>query len=242
MLNVFSLIFVIVNLSVGARIISKYFEFRNNVYIFIGSAWIGIAFPWLPETLNLIFRLVNLSIRDSVLLWLFVSVNVIVIPLFVILWIMAINKLTRIKEIYKKGLLISAIILSLILEIYIFVFLSIDPPMVGTVSEIRKYTVNWSDYVNLLLLVLLIFILITGLIFGKESLSTNDEVVNLKGKFLLMAFILFAIGAGFDSIFTIKTSYGFVLKIIARIILMTSSIEFYFGFIMPKKIKEILIK
>ncbi|TXT61958.1 MAG: conserved membrane protein of unknown function [Promethearchaeota archaeon] len=242
MLNVFSLIFVVVNLLVGARIISKYFELRNKVFIYIGFAWIGIAFPWLPEIFNLIFRLINLQANDLFLLILFAIVNLIVIPPFVILWILALNKLTGIRDIFKKILLISAIILSVVFELFIFVFLSIDSPLVGKVSETREYTVNWSTYVNLLLIVLLVFILVTGLIFGKESLNSKDTTVNLKGKFLLSAFVLFAIAAALDSIFTVQTSYGIILKIIARIMLMVSSILFYIGFIMPERIENWLIK
>jgi len=156
MLNVFSLIFVIVNLFVGAKIVSKYFAFKNTVYFFIGFAWIGIAFPWLPETFNLIFRLFNAPIDDNVLLILFATVNLIVIPIFVILWILAINKLTGLKQLYKQALLISTIILSAIFEAYILIFLAIDPTFVGTVSTERLYTVNWSLNMNLLLLVLLV--------------------------------------------------------------------------------------
>ncbi|MBD3211425.1 MAG: hypothetical protein GF311_02365 [Candidatus Lokiarchaeota archaeon] len=242
MLNVFSLIFVVVNLLVGARIISKYFELRNKVFIYIGCAWIGIAFPWLPEIFNLIFRLINLQANDLFLLVLYAIVNLILIPPFVILWILALNKLTGISDIFKKILLLSAIILSVIFELFILIFLSIDSPLVGTVSETRAYTVNWSTYINLLLIVLLVFILLTGLIFGKESLDSKDTIVNLKGKFLLSAFVLFAIAAALDSIFTVQTSHGIILKIIARIMLMVSSIHFYIGFIMPERIENWLIK
>jgi hypothetical protein len=83
---------------------------------------------------------------------------------------------------------------------------------------------------------------VTGLIFGKESLNSKDTTVNLKGKFLLSAFVLFAIAAALDSIFTVQTSYGIILKIIARIMLMVSSILFYIGFIMPERIENWLIK
>jgi hypothetical protein len=242
MLNVFSLIFVVVNLLVGARIVSKYFELRNKVFIYIGCAWIGIAFPWLPEIFNLIFRLINLQANDLFLLVLYAIVNLILIPPFVILWILALNKLTAISDIFKKILLLSAIILSVIFELFILIFLSINSPLVGTVSETRAYTVNWSAYINLLLIVLLVFILLTGLIFGKESLDSNDTIVNLKGKFLLLAFVLFAIAAALDSIFTVQTSHGIILKIIARIMLMVSSIQFYIGFIMPERIENWLIK
>ncbi|MFX1497774.1 MAG: hypothetical protein ACFFBH_09625 [Promethearchaeota archaeon] len=54
---------------------------------------------------------------------------------------------------------------------------------------------------------------------------------------LLTAFISFTIGTVLD--FPISTT---PIYIIARLILLSSSIEFYIGFLLPERIKKLILK
>ncbi len=60
----------------------------------------------------------------------------------------------------------------------------------------------------------------------------NDEKVKLRGKFLLAAFILFLFGAILEMTISFPGN---------RIILITSGILYYLGFIMPESLTKKLI-
>ena len=44
----FSLIFVLISLSIGFSILFKYFKYKSRLYILVGISWIGVANPWFP--------------------------------------------------------------------------------------------------------------------------------------------------------------------------------------------------
>ena len=82
--------------------------------------------------------------------------------------------------------------------------------------------------------------LVTFLIFVGNSVKSNEREVKVKGIFLIIAFLTYTICAVLDS-------FAFFLAqpvavVIIRILLMTSAIEFYFGWILPDPIKKILLK
>lgn len=235
---IFSLLIISTSLVVGIRIMSKYMIYRAPIFILIGLAWVGISLPWIPEALKLFFLLFNPNISAMSLLGLYLTINIMLSPLFLIIWVIAMNQLTSLKEIYEKGLLVATVLLTVLFEILIILFLFIDQSILYTEINMERYTVYWAIFIQLFQVFLLIIVLITGIYFAKESMGSDEAEVVLKGRFLLIAFISFAIGAFLDALFTINTIAGFILKIIGRIILLSSSIEFFIGFIMPEKIKK----
>ncbi|MHA1489264.1 MAG: hypothetical protein ACTSRI_06380 [Promethearchaeota archaeon] len=84
----------------------------------------------------------------------------------------------------------------------------------------------------------MLIILITGLLFGRETFKSDDPEIKLKGKMLILAFPSFAIGAILDA----TIPFTAITLIIVRLILISSSIEFYGGFILPKWMKKLLLK
>ena len=97
---------------------------------------------------------------------------------------------------------------------------------------------NFSDFTTILMLTLIVIVLITGLKFAWESIKSDNPEVNLKGKFLVVAFILFILGANLEILIPL-TEFTVVL---VRIILIASSFTFYIGFLLPKWVKKILLK
>lgn len=65
-------------------------------------------------------------------------------------------------------------------------------------------------------------LLITGILFGKESLGSKNPEIRLKGYFLIAAFILWSIGAIFDAALPLTV----ITLTIARLILISSAVEF----------------
>ena len=78
---------------------------------------------------------------------------------------------------------------------------------------------------------------------GKEAIQELERCIGelefkWRGRFLLIAFLSFFFGTIFDAILELNI----LTIIIVRVILVTSSIEYYFGFFLPDKIKNVLIK
>jgi hypothetical protein len=122
----------------------------------------------------------------------------------------------------------------------IFLFTNKDFIVAGLIPEL--YSVNWNLFIQLFQIILIIIVLVTGIIFARESLGSENKEIHLKGKFLIIAFISFVGGAVLEVFFTIRTLPGLIFKIISRLILMSSSIEFFIGYIMPERFKRFFIK
>ena len=78
-------------------------------------------------------------------------------------------------------------------------------------------------------------IFITGLLFARATISIGTPDMRVKGWFIAIAVISYVVGVSLDIFFP----EGFIIN---RIILMSSAIEFYFGFILPDWLKKILIE
>jgi hypothetical protein len=131
----------------------------------------------------------------------------------------------------QKIILIIYTIFGAIFESIILYALFTDLTIIG-VKE-GPVDTDWSTVIVFYFIPLILTVIITGFLLSHESLKSDNLEVKLKGKFLLVAFILWTIGEILDLILDIP---------ITRITLMISSIAFYFGWIMPDKMKKILVK
>jgi hypothetical protein len=80
--------------------------------------------------------------------------------------------------------------------------------------------------------------LVTGMILGLKTIKSEDPFIKWKGRFLLIAFILFTVGAALDAI----SWSNLIVIFLIRFILILSAISYYFGFFLPKKAADWLIK
>ncbi len=227
----FSLIFVIVSLIVGIIIASKYFQVKNRTLLLVGITWLGLTTPWLPSTVSFLTYLITTSGISPAI---YFTIGNIASPLILVIWILAFTDL-KFKSKQKLIVAIYAII-GIVYEIYLVSFLIIDPNVIGEITGI--FDVTYKGVVLIFALFIVITVLITGVLFGLESLKSNDAALKLKGKFLIIAFISWSIGAMMDAALPLNI----VTLTIARIILISSAIEFYIGFILPRFIKELFIK
>lgn len=81
--------------------------------------------------------------------------------------------------------------------------------------------------------------IIIGFSFGLESFKSENPEIKLKGKFILAGWLSFFIGGLLDAGLFAITAF---LLILVRLLLMSSAIEFYFGFFLPRRIKKLFIK
>ena len=73
--------------------------------------------------------------------------------------------------------------------------------------------------------------------FSVKSIKVDDPEIKWKGKFLLIAWFSFTIGAILDAALPLTE----ITLIIVRLILISSSIEFYLGFFLPDQLAKRLI-
>lgn len=136
----------------------------------------------------------------------------------------------------KKIILLIIGITGIIFEIALFTLLLIDQDLVGTVSS--PVDAEYEFVVTSYQIFLVLLVLVSGILFARESLKSDTPEIKLKGKLLLAAFLSFVIG----SILEILSGLSIVLLIIARLLLITSSIEFYGGFILPPWMEKLFVR
>ena len=228
----FCLIFIILTIIIGLTIALKYIKYRHKNLILIGIAWIGMAVPWIPEIIELYIRSTDASVNNNVIIFLFIILNLAILPFFVVLWLIAFTDLLNLKKTMRSMILIIFAFFSIIAEILIFYFYYTNLALVGTFSG--PHLLGWSLFANIFLFICILFVLISGLLFARESLKSSDIEIKLKGKLLLTAFLLFTVGAIIDVALA-----SVISNVIARSVLAFSSIMFYFGYILPDWIKKL---
>jgi len=238
----FSLVFVIISIIIGITILSKYFEFKNRLYILVGISWVGVSIPWVPDSVSF---LMNVFVQQSLPVeWYFIIGNVF-LPIALLTWLTAFTDMIYRKA--QKKVLIITIILSILFEIIFFTLFFINIDLIGVINPKRPFTVEFDLFITIYLLLIILVMLITGVIFAQKSVKLENREVRLKGKLLRAAFITFTIAAILDSllgtIFEDPTDPLLaIMVVIVRILLIFSALEFYGGFLLPKWMKELFMK
>jgi hypothetical protein len=232
--GIFTIVFVIISIITGFIIVIKYFQLRKSQFLLFGLFWMGLTTPWWP---TVIIFILALATGTSVNIQAYIVVGIAFLPITITLGLIAFLKVLPMKKKRKRIILITNIIINAAYEIYFFAFLFIDVSMIADASVISPFMLNWSIPSQVYFIVSLLFFLYVGISFSVASIKAEDKIISLKGKFLLIAFLSFTIGTVVD--FAIPTTIVFV---IARLILLTSTIEFYIGLMLPNWIKELFMK
>ena len=225
-----SLAFIIVALIIGIRIILKYFKYKNKVFVSVSLTWIFLSASWWWPSFNFLtiglfgFGLSNLS---------YLILANFFIPLAILFWIYSFSSL----NLQNKNKLIVVIlgVISVSYEILLFILLFINPDLIGV--EITPGIISRTPLTLGFALFAILLAFVTGIIFAISSIKSEDPKIRWKGRFLLIAFIFFTLGALFDSISWTNP----IIVVIIRLLLITSSFAYYFGFFLPEKMANWLI-
>jgi len=229
--GLFSLFFAIISIIVGVKLILKYFRYKQRTFLLVGLTWIGMVSMWYPSAINVIyFTITGSGIPDL----LFMLIGNGLIPITSFIWMIAFTDLLYKEK--QKIILIVFGILSALFEIFYLYFLFIDPSVLGEV--LSPVDATWRLPITLYQASTLVMILITGTLIGRGSLKSSDPEVRLKGKFLFAAIYSFILGG----IFEIFSDLSIIILITGRLILVSASIEFYLGWILPDWMKKRLLK
>jgi len=224
LLGIFTLIYIVIALFVGIRIITRYFQIKNKTLLYAGIGLIGIAFPWSGVVLNFISIIIFEKIPPMELHF-FLHGGMSAIFLF--FWLMAILNLTGMESGKREKLLICLGIVAFIVEIMYLGIIFYDTEILGAL--INEIQVDYAPFNQLYLLTELIIIIISGLWLTTKSLKSDDSRIQLKGKLLLSAFILFPIASSLEVLVPLIP-----IIILARILIIFTEILLYGGLILPK--------
>ena len=227
----FSSIFIIVSIIVGLLLISKYFKYKEKNFLLVGITWIGITTPWLSGTISfpmMVFFGTSLSIEVRFI------IGIAIVPIILVIWLMVFTDLVYREK--KKLIVIIYTVICICFEITFFILLFTDTSLIGTYTG--PFKVDWTPFIELSTLSFIATALVTGILFANKSMKSLNLEVKIKGKIILLAFLSFVIGGILDSIIPISP----VGVVFTRLILISSAIEFFLGFFLPKPIKKFLLK
>ncbi|NVM35035.1 MAG: hypothetical protein HWN81_05535 [Candidatus Lokiarchaeota archaeon] len=229
--GIFSLIFVAISLFVGVIILSKYFRYKERIYLMVGATWIFISCPWWSSSLSFLVALSNgVGITPEA----YFTIGNILIPCAIILWLLAFTEFLYTEK--RKLILLVFALYGSIFEILFFAFLFINPNLIGDLNP--PVDVRYNSFIMIFLISFLAIVVITGFLFANLSLKSKDPEVKIKGKLLVIAYITFSFGAVLDSAIPLNE----VTIIITRLILIISAICWYGGFLLPKWMKKYLLR
>ena len=225
--GLFSIIFVAISTLVGLTIASKYIKSKLRTLLFIGIAWILIVSPWWPSSASVILALAT---GEGLSLEMYLLLGNLFTPVFMFFLVAAFT------EIYyndkQKIILIIFAIIGILIEIYLVYFIIVDPCVLGELQGIVD--IEFRGLLRIYLLIDILLVLVLGFLIALNSLRTETPEIKLRGKFLMLAFISWTVGAIADA----SLPLNFITLTIIRIVLITSAIEFYIGFILPDWIKK----
>jgi len=221
----FSLIFVVISLIVGFRILLKYFNLKNKIFITVGLTWIFLSSPWWGNAIS--FFTFMLTEKEIPLFWDLLLGNIF-IPFAVILWIYSFSELVY--PHLKRKLILIYLIISIPYEIFLIIFFFIDIEIIG--KSTARFNTEHNLYPFMYQVFAILTALISGIILARESLKSDDVKIRIKGKFLLIGFVSFTFAATFDAAIPMDP----ITLAIIRTILISSAIEYYLGFLLPDRI------
>ncbi|MFW5895365.1 MAG: hypothetical protein ACOCT9_01345 [archaeon] len=223
--------FVLISIIIGLKIMSTYFKHRNRTFLLVGFAWIGLANPWIPDSINFLMYLISGQVLEE---FYYLLIGNAFIPLFVLSWLTA---FTDLKYTNKQKMVIALTTIgSIIFEVAFLLLLTTNTILIG--ESLGHFQYEFRPFIEIYLVTIILIVLITGILLGLESMKSEDRKINWKGRFIIIAFILFSVGAILDSSIDLTP----ITVVITRVILISSSISFYIGFIFPKSIEKLLLK
>lgn len=230
--SLLNLIFVATSIVIGIKIIQKYKILKKREFLFLGASWILMSSPWWFSILKLFTIIIFYTQLND---WIELFLSNAFIPFVLISWIYAYSYSMDLK--HKKFFTGLVSVICLLYEIIVLTLLVIEPNLIG--YRINSEVMVQTPISLIFAISTVSIIFITGVLFSFNSIRSVDRETHLRGYFLLVAFSLITICAGFDA-FSWQNIFVIVL---IRVLLTLSSIFFYFGFFLPVQLsKKFILK
>ena len=192
--GIFAIIIVIVFSFIALKLMVKYFKFKDIKLIYLGCAIPFLSTPWWAISTTFVFILATGS-PISPEIYFLIGYG---IPLGIILWLILFTELIY-KERQKLILSIFTPFWILFFGVIFYMLLLTDVSLIGTFD--RPLTPQMGLYLRIRSLVALIIVLVTGIIFYRESHKSINPEVKLKGTLFLLGILLY-LGGTFTYVIT----------------------------------------
>jgi len=233
--GIFGFLAVIIAWLYGGITLYKYIKTKEKILFYFFLAIIFTMSPWYPSGLGYIYWVIT---GQEIAYPFYVLIGTVTVPIALLSWLQI--YMPALHEKYKRVVTWIVFCFSIVFYIYIFYFLffASGAPVVNLIG-IKESAID-IDYKGLALGFLAFSLLIstiTGNDFAIASLKEKDNpLIVWKGRFLLLSFNLFAIGAIGDGFIPLSPA----TLIIFRTLMMLSSTFYYIGFILPGWVKHLL--
>ncbi|MBD3214209.1 MAG: hypothetical protein GF311_16485 [Candidatus Lokiarchaeota archaeon] len=198
---------------------------KNKVYITVGLTLIFLSSPWWGRSLSF-FSILLFGYAFDPPLYLFLM-NFFV-AFIIVCWIYSFSDLIYPDS--KNKIFIPYLIISVVYELIFIILFLLDYKNIGS-YEGSYFDFSRTLFTLIFALFVLVSALCTGFIFAKESLKSDKPVIRWRGRFLLLAILIFTVSVALD-LFVFDPNYRFII----RIFLIVSSICYYLGFFLPENI------
>ena len=191
--------------------------------------------PWMPSGFGYLVWLIT---GEIISYQIYVILGTTGVPIAFLTWFYIYTKLLH--PHWKKYVLISVGLFSIIFYVYVFYYLFFAPGApIENMIGIKKteLDIEYRAFVIIYIACLLIIGAPTFLHFAIASIRTKDDPkIQWRGRFILISLILFMIGAPIDALYTPEP----IFLVLIRIILILTALFFYLGFVMPNFLKKLL--
>lgn len=219
----------------GGIVLYKYIKSKEKILFYFFLAIMFTMSPWYPSGLGYIYWLIT---SEEIIYPVYVLLGTIGVPIALLSWIQIYMPALHPNQ--KKLVTVIALCFSIVFYFYVifFLFIASGAPVVELIG-IKRSAID-IDYKGLFLGFLAFSLLIstiTGNDFAIASLKVKDNpAIRWKGRFLIISFNLFAIGAIGDGFIPLSPA----TLIIFRTLMMLSSTFYYIGFILPKWFRRLI--
>ncbi|MFX1259040.1 MAG: hypothetical protein ACFFAN_14370 [Promethearchaeota archaeon] len=229
--GIFSLILVAQSIYVGLLIASKYKKHKDRYLILLGINTILLFEPWWPSSVSFLVVLIT---NEGLNLQMYLLIGNFLTPVALLIWLTIFTHFLY--QDHQMKILIIASIISVLYEIAFFYYLFTDPDSLGVLKGFVD--IEYKSFVLGFLTGCMLVLLVTGILLARASISFENPELKLKGKLMLIGFISFVVGAALDTAIPLNP---YTLPI-TRIIIITSALELYGGFILPEWMKKLFLK
>jgi len=207
---------------------------KRNLYLFSLCVFFTIT-PWFPMGFSFFYWVFTTNIIPYQV---FIIMGTFGIPIAILSWLDIYLEMTFTDK--KRIVMGIYAIISIAFILYIIIFTFLAPgapiePLLGSFAPNNPIKFNSKGFVSFFRILSVLIAVITGIHFSIQSMMIKDDPnMVLKGRFLLISFLLFLYCAAFDAMVPMNA----LLLIINRFLLALTAFFFYCGFLLPNWIKR----
>jgi len=231
--GIFSLSIIIVYTILGIIICSRYFKYKNKIFLYVGILWIGLGEPWYGSALSFLYTLMT---QNTLPLQLYILAANIGVPFFLFIWIVALTQLLNLYITKKKVVQIIFAVYGIFIETMLIYFVITAPTSLGELSGLVD--IEYTGWLRYYLLSVLLILLISGILIAINSSKSDQRDVRFKGYLICLGYVLFVVGSALDTAIPLNP----ITLPITRIIVIIGGIVFFLGFLMPDILKQHFLK